>query len=160
MNPEESEQVGKQKGGWLARNDYAARRGFGRHPSAHELRREKTLSSWLGEERRADVFASLRPPTERMDQLLDRILQTFEPDHQGLLENLRRSWSELLGKTMAAQVRPADLKDGILILEVNNPSWMYVFERQHKPKIREILLKAGDGAIKDLQFVQRGRFSR
>ena len=45
-------------------------------------------------------------------------------------------------------------------LEVNNPAWMYVFERQHKPKIKKILLEAGNGAVRDLRFVHRGRFSR
>ena len=75
------------------------------------------------------VFALKQNP---LKTLLDRILQHFAEDDVGLLEKLRNSWSELLDSTLAAQVRPVDLKNGVLILEVNNPSWMYVFEMQHK----------------------------
>jgi len=158
-----SSESGKEKGrqsGWLARSDFSARTGERRRPSPREYRREGTLADWVGRERRAEVFASLRPETQSLDTLLDKFLQRFAEDDVSLLEKLRNSWSELLGPNLAAEVSPADLRDGILILEVNNPSWLYVFERQHKPKIRETLLKAGNGAIRDLQFVQKGRFSR
>ncbi len=160
MNSSESGKERKRQGGWLARADFAARYGERRRPSSREYRREGALADWVGEERRAEVFASLRPETESLETLLDGILERFAEDDISLLEKLRCSWKDLLGESMAAQVRPADLKEGILILEVNNPSWLYVFERQHKPKIRKILLEAGNGAIRDLQFVQRGRFSR
>ncbi len=160
MNSSESGKEKNQRAGWLTRADFAKRLGEGRRPSPREYRREGALADWVGEERRAEVFASLRPKAESLETMLDGILQHFAEDDVSLLEKLRGSWKELLGVTLAAQVRPADLKDGILILEVNNPSWLFVFERQHKPKIREILLKAGNGAIRDLQFVQRGRFSR
>ncbi len=102
----------------------------------------------------------MRPETESFDSLLDKLLGRFADDDLNLLEKLRNSWKELLGENLAAEVSPVDLKDGVLILEVNNPAWMYVFERQHKPKIKKILLEAGNGAIGDLRFVQRGRFSR
>lgn len=160
MNASESGKEKNRQPGWLAREDFSARVGERRRPSPREYRREGTLVDWVGKERRAEVFASLRPETESFETLLDRILQHFAEDDVGLLEKLRNSWSELLDSTLAAQVRPVDLKNGVLILEVNNPSWMYVFEMQHKTKIRKILLKAGNGAINDLRFVQRGRFSR
>ena len=160
MNLSESGKEKKRRSGWLARTDFATRFGERRRPSPREYRREGALADWVGNERKAEVFASLRPATDSLATLLDGILQRFAEDDVSLLEKLRCSWKELLGPTMAEQVMPVDLKDGILILEVNNSSWMYVFERQHKPKIREILLKAGNGAIRDLHFVQRGRFSR
>lgn len=160
MNSSESGKEKNRQAGWLAREDFAARYNERRRPSPREYRREGALADWVGKERRAEVFASLRPETESLETLLDGILQHFADDDVSLLEKLRNSWSELLGPVLAAQVRPADLKDGILILEVNNPSWLYVFERQHKPKIREILLKVGGGAVSDLHFVQKGRFSR
>lgn len=160
MNSQKSDKEKQQVGDWLARADYADRRDRYRRPSPREYSREGTLADWVGRERKAEVFASLRPEAKSLDSLLDGFLERFADDDLNLLEKLRHSWVELLGEALAAQVNPADLKDGVLILEVNNPAWMYVFERQHKPKIKKILLEAGNGAILDLQFVQRGRFSR
>jgi hypothetical protein len=160
MNSNKSGKDRHPAGDWLERTDFSGRSGERRRPSPREYRREGTLADWIGEERKAEVFANLRPETKSLESLLDDILEHFAEDDLKLLERLRCSWRELLGEDMAAQAHPVDLKDGTLFLEVNNSAWMYVFERQHKAKIRKILLQAGNGAIRDLQFVQRGRFSR
>lgn len=160
MKSKESEKDKQPAEGWLGRTDFAGRFGARRRPSPREYRREGALADWVGKERKNEVFASLRPETESLNSLLDGILENFADDDLALLERLRGSWRELLGEVIAEQTYPVDLKDGILFLEVNNSAWMYVFERQHKPKIRKILLEAGNGVIRDLQFVQRGRFSR
>jgi|LSQX01.1.fsa_nt_gb predicted nucleic acid-binding Zn ribbon protein len=122
--------------------------------------RERTLSDWVGRERKADVLASFRAPAKKVDLIIDELMERFDPKGVDFLQILRNSWTELLGEKLAAQAKPVALQENVLTLEVANTSWFYIFERQYKEEIRQKLLKATNNEITDLRFVQRGRFSR
>lgn len=144
---------------WFSREDRRRYTGEYRSPSPREARREQTLADWLGPERTHDVFAALRPAPQKVSSLVEQILEKFPCQDIYWLERLREAWSQLLGEMNASQSRPLSLQNGTLIIEVSNPTWRFVLERQQKVKIKEILQDFLQQELRSLRFVAPGRFS-
>ena len=61
MEDEKLKSLQQKESGWLTRNDNRQAGEFYGMPSARERERESVLADWVGEERRAEVFAEFRP---------------------------------------------------------------------------------------------------
>ncbi|NLF92306.1 MAG: DUF721 domain-containing protein [Oligosphaeraceae bacterium] len=144
---------------WLSRQDRGRYTGEYRGPSPREARRELALADWLGPERTHDVIASLRPPPQQVSSLVEQMMAKFPRQDIYWLERLREAWPQLLGEMNARQSRPLSLQNGTLIIEVSNPTWRFVLERQQKIKIKDILQDFLQQELRSLRFVAPGRFS-
>jgi len=144
---------------WLVRKDREKFTGDYRGPSQREARREETLGDWLGPERTHDVLAALRPPPKTLASLIEQVMDKFPRQDIFWLEKLREEWPQLLGEMNARQSKPLSFRDGILVVEVSNPTWRFVLERQQKIKIKDILQNFLQQEIRVLRFVAPGRFS-
>jgi len=130
---EEKEKRGKTEiGGWLTRSDNREAGDFYGVPSRREREREELLADFVGEERRADVFASFRPPPKDVKTLLESILSEHPVEDIELLENLRRNWSSIVGADNAKQCRPLSIDGKRLFVEVYMPAFMFVLRGQLK----------------------------
>ncbi len=144
---------------WLTRKDREKYTGDYRGPSQNEARREATLADWLGPERTHDVFAAFRPAPKTLASLIEQVMDRFPRQDIFWLDKLREAWPQLLGEMNAQQSKPLSFRDGILIIEVSNPTWRFVLERQQKIKIKDILQKFLQQEIRVMRFVAPGRFS-
>lgn len=151
-------------GKWLSRGERDMRRiGHDRYGGQEfgglrglAASRESALGSWLGSERQAEVFSELRPLHENVDGLVDQLLSRFEQEDALTLSRLQAGWEGLFGRDISRQCSPLSVKDGILTIEVNNPTCLYVFERQQKGFFAEHLSRFTGGALKGVEFVPRG----
>ncbi len=144
---------------WLGRRDWAWRNNGYRGPSRREFRREQALADWLGPERVPAVFADLRPPAQSLSGLVEELMLKIPQQEIFWLERLREAWPELLGEMNAQQSRPLSLRNGNLVIEVSNPTWRFVLERQKKIEIKAILQTFLQRELRSVRFVPPGRFS-
>ncbi len=89
---------------------------------------------------------------ERIDRILSRTLKGLRIDHRIKEESAVLNWNRVVGETIAGKTNPLRVKDSILFVRVESPSWRneLVFL---KPKIiKELnqLIKAN--VIKDIVF--------
>ncbi len=60
----------------------------------------------------------------RVGDILPRVLELLGLDNRFEEVKLMRGWAEVVGAVIAQKSRPRMLKDGILIIEVENSVWM------------------------------------
>ena len=82
---------------WLTRDDRRRSVGGLDRPSFREWRRENALASWLGDERRAEVFADLRPEPRSMGELVSEAMAAVGKNDMLLLADLREHWADIVG---------------------------------------------------------------
>jgi len=146
-------------GHWLARDDNGDRQDMQRAPSGREMAREYALELWLGEERRADVFAALRPEPASMKTLVDSLMETVDVKDMKLLEQLAVAWPALVGQDNAKQCKPHAIEKNTLLIEVFFSTWMYILKTpQQKSVISRRISDFTSGKISSVSFVPSGAF--
>ena len=147
-------------GGWLSRPEGEVRRqDESSGPNAVRglsRSREETLAAWVGPERRAAVFAGLRPLHDDVSTLVDRALSGVDAGDALMLSRLEAGWGQLFDRSIAEQCRPLSVKGGHLKIEVGNSTYLYVFERQHKGLFLRHVSEFSGGRLKSVEFVPRG----
>jgi hypothetical protein len=141
---------------WLTRDDRRRSVGGLDRPSFREWRRENALASWLGDERRAEVFADLRPEPRSMGELVSEAMAAVGKKDMLLLADLREHWADIVGADNATQSSPLSVDGVTLRIEISSPTWFYVFEHQHKARFVQLLTDYTGGVITRIQFVPRG----
>jgi len=132
MSEEKEKRSNPGIGGWLTRNDNKSEGEFYGVPSRHEREREAVLADFVGEERRAEVFASFRPPPKSIQDLVQSIISEHPVEEIELLEKVRQNWSAIVGADNAKQCRPLSIDDRRLHVEVYMPAFMFVLRGQLK----------------------------
>lgn len=155
MEKEQKEDNGRQ---WLTRTERNLN-AYYRGAYGLEKSREDALGDWVGEERTAEVFSELRPLHTDMSGLIDRVLSRIDGGDALMLSKLQESWTELFGPMIASQCSPLSINDGHLVIEVNNATMMYVFERQKKAEFLAHVQTFTGGKLTSIEFVPRGRRS-
>lgn len=141
---------------WLTRNDRRHTSDSLDRPSYREWRREQALASWLGDERRAEVFAELRPEPRSMSELVSAAMAAVGQKDMLLLADLREHWADIVGADNAKQSSPLSVEGAVLRIEISSPTWFYVFEHQHKARFVQLLTDYTNGAITQIKFAPRG----
>lgn len=141
--------------GWLERGEKNLRY-YSREPKGLVKSREDVLADWVGEERVAQVFAELRPVHDNVNTLIDQVLSGVQSGDALMLSKLEASWGQLFDRSIASQCRPLSVKDGHLKIEVANPTFLYVFERQKKQDFLQAMSAFSGGQLKSIEFVPRG----
>lgn len=63
------------------------------------------------------------PGPRRVADSLDRLATSLGAPSAGVLATLFSAWAELVGQTVAARSRPRSLRDGVLVVTVDEPAW-------------------------------------
>ncbi len=63
------------------------------------------------------------PGPRRVADSLDRLARSLGVPSAGVLATLFSAWPELVGQTVAARSRPRSLRDGVLVVTVDEPAW-------------------------------------
>ncbi len=92
----------------------------------------------------------------RAGDLVEQLLKGFGLDERLQQYRALIIWEEVVGPQIAARTRPVRIREGILEVNVDQPTWMQQLQLM-KPKILTRLnAELGDAAIKDL-FLKRGK---
>jgi len=146
--------------GWLSRDTYIRhnyRGDKGRFPNAVERDRERTLANWLGKERSPDVFAALRPKLKSASELVDSVMCNLHQGDVFVLHRLCDEWDCIVGAVNAKQTKPVFVRDGLLTIEVANPTWLYIFRLQQGKMLTEKIAAYTHNKIREVRFVPPGR---
>lgn len=89
---------------------------------------------------------------ERIGKVLNRTLKGLKIDHRLKEESALLSWNKVVGDTIASRTNPLRVRDSVLFVRVENPSWRneLVFL---KPKIiRELNQSVKANVVRDIVF--------
>ena len=134
-------------GGWLTRSDNRNAGEFYGIPSRNEREREEVLADFVGEERRAEVFASFRPAPKSIKSLVQAIVSEHPVEEIELLDNLKANWAAIVGADNASQCRPVSMSGKRLNVEVYMPAFMFVLRGQLNRMINERLKAYTNGRL-------------
>lgn len=119
-----------------------------------EASREQAIFDFVGEERVYGVFASLHPAPRHVSDILKDVIGKLDIHENDPLANLRDTWGDLLGHDIAQVSAPLFLKDNVLTIGVNNPSWKFVMEKQLAGKIMPLIKQAlKNDSLNSLKFI-------
>ena len=66
---------------------------------------------------------------------------------------MQTAWNEIVGDFLAAHSLPVSMRDGILIIQVLQPTVRYELERSWKPEIlRKLKTRFGPKTVKEVRF--------
>lgn len=111
--------------------------------------REKILAEWRG-------LSQKPPPPDRTvsaGDAVEKLMQTL-----GLKERLQEAqvldvWKEIVGEFIAGHSVPTRLRDGVLYVQVIQPSVHYELDRILKPEIlKRLKARFGAKTIREIKF--------
>jgi hypothetical protein len=89
-----------------------------------------------------------RGPLQPISPLLDSIFRDLGVSERMKLDTLCRRWPEIFTGPLASHTAPVDMKEGILVIAVDSPTWL-----QHlKFMKKDILEKLKGHGVKDLKL--------
>ncbi len=98
-------------------------------------------------------MADLREMHTDMEGMLREILSKVEPNDVILLTRIQENWESLVGADNARMCSADRLQDGILSIRLHHSTLRFVFERELKGKLEEVLKAFTSGEVKKIRFV-------
>ena len=166
MDSEQNKKKQENGQGWLTQNErdlqYVMHEsGNGVRYPMRELRglaksREDALASWVGPERAADVRSEFRPLHDDVGEMVNKVLSRVQAGDTMILSKLEAGWKDLFGTQIAAVSKPLSVKEGHLVIEVRDSTFLYMFEHQKKEFFLEHLSAYTGGELKSIEFRPQG----
>ena len=92
----------------------------------------------------------------RAGDLVDKLLKGFGLDERLHQYRALIIWEEVVGPQIAARTRPVRIREGVLEVNVDQPTWMQQLQFM-KPKIlKQLNAELGKATVKDL-YLKRGK---
>jgi predicted nucleic acid-binding Zn ribbon protein len=98
-----------------------------------------------------------RPPAleidpRRVGEHLDRATQGLGLPKAGILGVLFSKWADLVGTDIAAHTEPRTLRDGVLLVAVDQPAWAAQLRYLASDLVQKIAVFTGSSDVTDIQF--------
>jgi len=142
---------------WLDHKDNRNRSHFRRRPSYKEKQRDRLLKDWYGETLAREEMLQHRRPALKLSESIPELLKELGKSRSLELGYIQKKWSEIIGKDVAKQTFPTFIKEGVLTVEVNNPTWMYALQSNGLPKMIKSVNEFTDGSVKNIKLIPGGR---
>jgi len=114
-----------------------------------EYIRKRVLEEWRGLPEKPDRPERCIPAAEALKKLLPKLGLTERLNEQ----EVQAAWNEIVGDFLAAHSLPVSMRDGILIIQVLQPTVRYELERSWKPEIlRKLKTRFGPKTVKEVRF--------
>lgn len=111
--------------------------------------RRRVLEDWRGLEENAEPVDRCVTAAEALKKLLPRLGLTERLNEQ----EVQAAWLELVGEFLATHSSPASLKDGVLVVQVLQPTVRYELDRSWKAEVlKKLQDRFGKKAIKEVRF--------
>jgi len=114
-----------------------------------EYIRKRVLEEWRGLPEKPERPERCIPAAEALKKLLPKLGLTERLNEQ----EVQAAWNEIVGDFLAAHSLPVSMRDGILIIQVLQPTVRYELERSWKPEIlRKLKTRFGPKTVKEVRF--------
>lgn len=111
--------------------------------------RQRVLDEWRGMSEEPERPERCTLAADALKKLLPRLGLTERLNEQDVMN----AWREIVGDFLAEHSMPSALKDGVLIIQVLQPSVRYELDRTWKPEIlRKLKARFGAKAVKEVRF--------
>ncbi|HEX6394353.1 MAG TPA: DUF721 domain-containing protein [Acidimicrobiales bacterium] len=105
------------------------------------------MSTWRDERPRA-----LENEPRRVGEHLDSATQGLGVSKAGILGVVFSKWADLVGPEIAAHAKPRSLRDGILLVVVDQPAWAAQLRYLGTDLVAKIAAFAGTSEVADVEF--------
>lgn len=78
------------------------------------------------------------PHSKKASDVLNAFMDQFHVDNAEAHVGFYSSWRDIVGLDLAAHVKPVDIKNGSVILEVDHPGWMQRLQMKKRSIVRDI----------------------
>lgn len=100
---------------------------------------------------------SADPAPETIGAGLDRLLRNLGAPKAATVGDLFERWPDLVGEGIAARVRPTALRDGTLLLAVEDPAWATQVRFLEADLLARLAEGLGEGTVNAIDVrVRRG----
>ncbi|MFA4991353.1 MAG: DUF721 domain-containing protein [Candidatus Omnitrophota bacterium] len=89
---------------------------------------------------------------EEIKKVIDSVIKKLEKKGRGTREEIRDIWGRAAGKAALEHARPVNLKQKVLIVEVDSSTWLYALNLKKKNIINEIKKQVGQDKIEDIRL--------
>jgi predicted nucleic acid-binding Zn ribbon protein len=111
--------------------------------------RRKVLEDWRGLPEPPDFSSRCKPIKEVMTALIPKLGLADRIDE----EEMRRTWTSLVGDFLAAHSAPDSLRSGVLTVSVLQPSVRFELDRTWKTRVLSVLQQRfGAHRIREVRF--------
>ena len=94
-------------------------------------------------------------PTRRLSESLSEIASDLNLDQPDVIAAVMGGWDALVGEAVAAHARPRIVRQGVLVVEVDNPEWATQLRYLEGEVILRIGRKVRPGVVTGLRVVVR-----
>ena len=99
--------------------------------------REQVLKDWSGADTAA--FEKTKPVAKPVQALLSKLMPGLRLDQRRAEVEIVRVWQDLMPPDIAAHAKPAELRKGILFVNVDSNVWLHEIVRFRQKEILERL---------------------
>jgi predicted nucleic acid-binding Zn ribbon protein len=83
----------------------------------------------------------------RVGDSLDRVANHLGAPSSAAVEAIFSRWTELVGDSVAAHARPRSLREGVLVVAVEDPAWATQLRFLESDLLRRLTDAVGDGRL-------------
>jgi len=114
-----------------------------------EYIRKRVLEDWRGLPEQSERPERCIPAAEALKKLLPKLGLTDRLNEQ----EVQAAWKEIVGDFLAEHSQPVSMRDGIVIIQVLQPTVRYELDRSWKPEIlRKLKARFGAKTVKEIRF--------
>jgi len=88
-----------------------------------------------------------RDDPRRLGESLDRVAGSLGLPPSGVLARLTQRWPEVVGEAVAANTTPRSLREGVLVLAVEDPVWATQLRWLEADLLARVAEAAGPGVV-------------
>ena len=83
----------------------------------------------------------------KVGESLDRVASSLGVPHASTLSGVFASWAELVGEAVATRSRPVSLRDGTLVVAVDDPAWATQLRWLEADLVARLVEVLGEGEV-------------
>jgi predicted nucleic acid-binding Zn ribbon protein len=97
------------------------------------------------------------PEPHALHDSLDAVVRGLRGPGAGAVKGVFADWDEAVGARVAQHARPVALRDGVLVVEVDEPGWATQLRYLQAAVLERLAEVAGPGAVTSLEVRVRRR---
>jgi predicted nucleic acid-binding Zn ribbon protein len=97
------------------------------------------------------------PGPRRVGESLDRVAARLGVPDAAVLPAVFGNWAELVGERIAAHARPRWLRDGVLVVNVDEPAWATQLRYLETDLLARLAERVGPAAVTRIEVRVEGR---
>jgi hypothetical protein len=86
-------------------------------------------------------------------ELVQSVLDSLSINDTKGYSSFLGSWSKIVGLDLSEHCKPADVRRGILLVEVDHPGWLQKFKMQERQFLKEVQTKFSQLGIRRFGFI-------